>query len=177
MKTHLNLLCFLSLLFLMLLVPIEKTFCDESLIVYTSGHSLRVTTQAGQDVIRLEYVLWGPNWAWSGIDGTHRTEGNAVIGDFKGQIGRTNVPFTIQTRLTPIGKRQLKIEGEFKTSADSGLTRACLALGFDAPVRGQDRAIFTDAIGTKTIRLSPTNIKQFYGVVWRGSIVRLMVCV
>jgi len=145
-----KLLCTLFVMFFQLS---QSAVGEESLIVYTSEHSLRVTTQTGQDVIRLEYALWGPNWAWSGIGGTYRNEGNIVIGDFQGRIGRTNVPFTIQTRLTPVGKRQLKIEGEFKTSDESGLTMACLGLGFGNPVQGKDRATFTDATGMKTVNL------------------------
>ena len=140
-------------LFAMFWLLSQSAVGEESLIVYTSGHSLRITTQTGQDVIRLEYALWGPNWAWSGIDGTYRNEGNIVIGDFQGRIGSTNVPFTIQTRLTPVGKRQLKMEGEFKTPNDSGLTFVCLGLGFGNPVQGKDRATFTDATGTKTVDL------------------------
>ncbi|MCL2624576.1 MAG: hypothetical protein FWD31_13010, partial [Planctomycetaceae bacterium] len=151
MKPRLLYLCLPLLLFFML--PNKAVFAEEPLIVYTSGHALRVITADGQDVLRLEYAIWGPEWAWTGVEGSYRTEGETILGEFNGRIGRSNVPFTLHTQLTTSGKRQLRLQGEFKTSGDTGLTMACLALAFDAPLRGRDRASYTDATGTKTISI------------------------
>jgi len=150
MKTSIRLFCSLLLLsFAFKGIVIGQ----ESLIAYTTGHSLRVMTSAGQDILRIEYRLWGPNWAWTGIEGTYQPENQAAVATFGGRIGRSNVPFTFHTRLTPNGKRQLKMEGEFKTEQDSEMTMAGIGLVFDAPLRGQDRASYTDTTGTKTINI------------------------
>lgn len=125
----------------------------ESLIVYASDHNLIVTTPNGQNILRIGYHLWGPDWAWTGIEGNYRPDGQSVAASFGGKIGRTDVPFTFQTKLTPTGKRQLKMVGEFKTPQDSGLTMAGISLAFDSPLRGENRATYTDAAGTKTISI------------------------
>ena len=159
MKHCLYLLCTLLFLFA---TPNRMAFCEESLIVYTSGHTLQVTTPEGQDILRIGYRLWGPSWAWSGIDGTYRSAADsnmvaanlrAAEGDFVGRVGRSDVPFTFHTQLTANGKRRLKMEGEFKTERDSGLTMAGIGLAFDAPLRGKDRSVYTDADGTHTVNL------------------------
>jgi len=159
MKRYLNLLCTLLFLFVM---SNRTVVGEESLIVYTSGHTLQVTTAEGQDILRIGYRLWGPSWAWSGIDGTYRSAADsnmvaaalrAAEGEFAGRIGGSNVPFTFHTLLTAEGKRQLKMSGEFKTTRDSGLTMAGIGLAFDVPLRGKDRGIYTDASGTHTVNL------------------------
>jgi hypothetical protein len=110
-------------------------------------------TAAGQHVLRIEYRLWGPGWAWTGIDGNYQLEEQSAVANFAGRIGRSNVPFTFHTRLTPNGKRQLKMEGEFKTTQDSELMLAGIGLVFDTPLRGQSRGTYTDAAGTTTINI------------------------
>ena len=129
----------------------EKNFGNEPLVVYTHEHNINVITQSGQNVLRIGFRLWGPDWGWTGIQGTYQPDGQAVAGRFEGQIGRSNVPFTFHTKLTISGKRQLKMEGEFKTSEDSALTLAGIGLAFDTPLRGEDRGTYTDATGEKNI--------------------------
>ena len=150
MKTHKKLICFLLSLFLL---PVGAVFGDDSLIVYTSDHNIRVTTAGGKDVLYIGYRIWGPNWAWSGIDGTYSPEGQSAVASFNGRIGRTNAPFAFQTKLTPVGKRQLKMEGEFKTTQDSELVMAGIGLFFDSPLRGGNRGSLTDASGMKNVNI------------------------
>lgn len=153
MKTRVRAFGFLLFLLGASLLSHGAAFGDGPLIVYASEHTLNVVTPGGQGVLHIGYRLWGPGWAWTGIPGSYRPEGAAAVGTFSGQIGRSNVPFTFQTRLTASGKRQLKMEGEFKTSQDSELVMAGIGLSFDAPLRGEDRARVTDASGAKTVSL------------------------
>ena len=144
---------FLLVLFGLWLAPNGKTFGGEPLMVYTSEHTISVIAPGGQGVLRIGYRLWGPGWAWTGISGAFRPEGEGATSTFSGKIGRTDAPFTFQTTLTPTGKRQLKMEGEFKTAQDSELVLAGIGLVFDAPLHGKDRASYTDATGAKTVNL------------------------
>ena len=149
---------------LLLLLLHVKIFADEPLLVYTHEHNLNVITPEGQNILRIGYRLWGPDWAWTGIQGnyqkivggiifTERSARSAVFGQFDGQIGRSNVPFTFHTQLTTNGKRQLKMEGEFKTAEDSAVTLAGIGLVFDTPLRGENRGTYTDATGEKNINI------------------------
>jgi hypothetical protein len=144
---------FRVLLFALFLISNAKTFADEPMIMYASEHTLNVITANGQNILRIGYRLWGANWAWTGIEGTYRPEGQAAVATFNGKIGRSNAPFAFQTKLTTAGKRQLKIEGEFKTTEDSELTLAGIGLVFDTPLRGQNRASVTDSAETKTVNV------------------------
>jgi len=144
-----------SLLFLSLLLPgaTKTAVANEPLVAYTTGNSLRVMTAEGQHVLRIEYRIWGPGWAWTGIDGNYQLEEQSAVANFAGRIGRSNVPFTFHTRLTPNGKRQLKMEGEFKTEQDSELMLAGIGLVFDESLRGQELEIYDDATSTRRVNI------------------------
>lgn len=148
-----------SLFFFVILLALPVTVAhgaDEPLTVYTSGHAVKVVKPGGAGVLRVEYRLWGPEWAWTGIDGNYQPAqavGTAAAGEFYGKIGRTDVPFTFHTRLTPEGKRRLKMEGEFKTERDSGLVMARIGLVFEGPLRGEGRGTVTDDAGERAINL------------------------
>lgn len=138
------------------LLAVSPIFADGSVIVYTSGHSIKVATADGEGILRLEYRLWGPNWAWTGIDGRYaasESDENTVVGNFSGKVGGTGVPFTFQAELKSVGKRQLVWEGSFQTESDSDLHLAGIGLVFDAHIRGPGRGDVTDASGTRTIDL------------------------
>ncbi|MDR0327441.1 MAG: hypothetical protein LBI05_04000, partial [Planctomycetaceae bacterium] len=149
MKTYTRLLCFL--IFFVLFTGTRSTALgEESLIVYTTGHFLRVMTAAGQEVLRIEFRLWGPDWAWTGIEGNYQPDRQSAHAMFNGRIGRTDVPFIFHMVASIIGKRRLIMDGEFTAERDSELVLAGIGLVFGEPLRGEDRASYIDATGTKT---------------------------
>lgn len=158
MVTPFRLSAFISIIFFML--SHGGAFSAEPLTVYTADSTVKVTTAGGQSILDLGLRLWGPNWAWTGFEGRFRPEGNSAVGDFSGNIGGTNVPFTFRVKVTPQGKRRMTMEGEFKTQRDSGVHMAGLGISFGAPLQGSERGTVTDASGSRKIDL-PLGIGSF----------------
>ncbi|MCL1920982.1 MAG: hypothetical protein FWG50_07875 [Kiritimatiellaeota bacterium] len=150
MKTYLKRLAFLLGASLLASGAVAD---GEPLVVYTHEHTLSVVTPDGRDVLRVGYRLWGPEWAWTGIGGVFQPEGASARCTFNGKVGRSNAPFTFQTKLTASGKRQIKMEGAFRTEQDTGLIMAGVGVAFGAPLRGKDRATVTDTTGARTVNL------------------------
>jgi hypothetical protein len=66
--------------------------------------------------------MWGPNWAWTGLDGDTRSENGVAIGELGSRLGGTNVPVKLNFRASRTAPRTLRFEYSLQAEADTGTT-------------------------------------------------------
>jgi hypothetical protein len=89
---------------------------------YASDKAEVVLSRAGEEYLRFGWALWGPNWAWTGLDGPITAQNGVASGDLSGKMGGTQAPVKIAFRAEKTGPRTLKISYSARVEADTALT-------------------------------------------------------
>jgi hypothetical protein len=132
-----------------MIVVLAATAAGQNLQVFTSQQTLRVATSGGAAVLEIQPVVWGPEWAWTGVGGSFSPADGGAHGAFKGRMGGTQVPFTLDISLKPTGARTLEITAQLATESETALTMAVLAVSAGEALRGPGRVSIIDSTGQR----------------------------
>jgi hypothetical protein len=122
--------------------------------IVTDNGVIALSDDAGP-VLEISPVLWGPRWAWTFLSGKIANDQGAAVGQFKGVIGGTDAPFSLDLRVERVAPRQLRVTAGFAAERDSDLTLACLALTPGARFHGAAACALTTANGGQSTRPVP----------------------
>ena len=89
----------------------------------------------GKDHLSLGLAAWGPNWAWTGIDGRVTGEGAASVGKLRARIGRTAVRIGFHAESPKPDRLQLNYQVE--SDKGVGLTYIIVAVEPGAAFQGR----------------------------------------
>jgi lysophospholipase L1-like esterase len=89
---------------------------------YANNGAEVVMSRAGQEYLRFGWALWGPNWAWTGLEGQTTAQNGVSSGEMSGKLGGTQAPVKIAFRARKTGPRSLQIEYSTRVETDSPLT-------------------------------------------------------
>ncbi len=92
-----------------------------SVTVYPDGNIIKVVKD-GQDVFRINPGFWGPNWAWTGVKGEFKAEGNKSVLDYDGKINKSDLTYNMKI-VAALEGNTLNIDYTItpKTPGESGL--------------------------------------------------------
>ncbi len=89
--------------------------------VYPDGNMIKVVKD-GQDVFRINPGFWGPNWAWTGVKGTFKAEGDKSVLNYDGKINKSDLTYNMKI-VAALEGNTLNLDYTItpKTSGESGL--------------------------------------------------------
>ena len=89
---------------------------------YANDKAEVVLSRGGEEYLRFNWALWGPNWAWTGLDGPVKAQNGVSSGELSGKLGGTQAPVSIRFRAEKTGPRTLTIRYSARVEVDSPLT-------------------------------------------------------
>jgi len=89
---------------------------------YANDKAGVVISREGSEYLHFNWVLWGPNWAWTGLNGETKASNGVSTGELTGKLSGTQTPVKIGFRAEKIGPRTLKITYSTSVENDSPLT-------------------------------------------------------
>ncbi|MBI5387915.1 MAG: beta-galactosidase [Verrucomicrobia bacterium] len=87
---------------------------------HSSGKADIAVSHGGADYFRFGTAAWGPNWAWTGVQGQTASENGATIGTLNATVGGT--PLRLSFRAGRIVSNRLELNYELKAEKDADLT-------------------------------------------------------
>jgi len=137
---------------LLVALPVNVTAGAEPQTPFTSffgGDQGRVVvSRQGQDYLRLGVVAWGPNWGYTGLSGTAKSENGVTIGTLKAKVRGTGVPIQVDYRVANPQPKRLEFEYQLRAEADTGLTIIIVELAPGKMFMGRD--VIVHAEGRQT---------------------------
>lgn len=89
-------------------------------LAYSAGEANVAISHAGDEYFRFGAAAWGPNWAWTGIQGTLQSEAGAAVGSLKATIQGTTL--RLGFRAERIAPNRLQLLYDLKAEKDAALT-------------------------------------------------------
>lgn len=74
----------------------------------------------GADYFRFGTAVWGPNWAWTGVQGNTRSENGTIVGTLSASVGAA--PLRLSFRAARTAPNRLELSYELKAEKDAALT-------------------------------------------------------
>ncbi len=119
---------------------------------YANNQAEVVLSREGKEYLRFGWMLWGPGWAWTGLEGQTIARDGVATGEMKGKLGGTQAPVAIAFRAEKTGPRTLKITYSAHVETDSPLTM--IAVGFNpGEAFNGSEAQATTAAGARTVKV------------------------
>lgn len=113
---------------------------------FSAGRAEVVVTRDGEDCLKFGVIAWGPNWAWTGLDGAVKSEAGAAVGELSGKLGGTGVRVRLRFRVSRPDPRRLEFRYQLQAEQPTDLTSIVVELapgkkfeGRDAIARSQGR--------------------------------------
>ncbi|RYG65244.1 hypothetical protein EON80_17715, partial [bacterium] len=119
---------------------------------YANDRAGVVISRGSSEYLHFDWTVWGPNWAWTGLEGQTTAKNGVSSGELTGKLGGTDVGAKIAFRAERVGPRSLKITYSGSIERDSALTMMIAAFDTGAAFQGRDVEVTTEA-GVKTIKL------------------------
>lgn len=117
----------------MLLTAAALSAAPRAFTTFSPGEATIVISRNGADHLRFGTAAWGPNWAWTGIEGQVRSEGGAAVGTLTAKIGGSALRLGFRAART--APNQIELDYELQTQKDTDLTLFVVELlpgkGFD----------------------------------------------
>ena len=89
-------------------------------VSYLPGGPEVVVSHDGEDYLRFGAAVWGPNWAWAGIEGNTRSENSVAAGTLTSKF--RDATLRLGFRAAHPAPNQLELDYELKAEADAALT-------------------------------------------------------
>jgi hypothetical protein len=121
----------------------------EAFTAYSAGHGSVVISRGSEDHLRLNVIAWGPKWAWTGLDGTTRSEQGAAVAALSAKMGGTGVPFRVAFRGRRTAPQQLQFQYAAQAEADTELTYVVVELAPGRTFHGRDAIVESGGQTTK----------------------------
>lgn len=93
-----------------------------SVTAYANERAEVVLSRGGSEYLRFGWVVWGPGWTWTGLDGATKADNGVSTGTLKGKLAGTETPAEIAFRAEKVGPRTLKITYTGQVENDTPLT-------------------------------------------------------
>jgi len=103
----------------------------------------------GQAWIDLQFVAWGPNWGWMGLEGKTAEDNSAALMTTRGKVAG-GAELTLTARTSKVGPRQLKMDLELRTTKDTEVTLVVAELRLDGA--GFDKGRIDATLADKSSR-------------------------
>jgi hypothetical protein len=87
---------------------------------HSSGKADVVISHDGADYFRFTTAVWGPNWAWTGVEGATRSENGATVGTLNATVSGT--PLRLEFRAARPAPNRLELNYELTADKDADLT-------------------------------------------------------
>jgi hypothetical protein len=123
----------------------------QPIIAFSAGKADVVVSRDGADYLRLGIAAWGPNWAWTGLDGQTRSEQGATAGTLTAKLGGTGVPVRLDFRAARPTANRLVFEYDLQAERDTALTLIAVDLSPGKTFEGRDVAVFAEG-GQSAVR-------------------------
>ncbi|MEE8451962.1 MAG: hypothetical protein V3R99_08605, partial [Thermoguttaceae bacterium] len=120
------------LLIALILMNVGSAWAEGNLVVLPENHSTLVVLRDGQPYLELNFVGWGPNWAWMGFRGEVQEKGDATTLVGRANAGSSGAEITLTVDVEQTGPRQLSLQTDLRTSKDTELTFIVAELGMSA---------------------------------------------
>ena len=91
-------------------------------MAFAAGKADVIVSDRGEDYLRLGVIAWGPDWAWTGLQGNTESRQGATVGSLGAKMGGTGVPFRVTFRAASPQDRRLTFDYELEAEADTALT-------------------------------------------------------
>lgn len=87
---------------------------------HSSGQAAVVISHDGADYFRFGTAVWGPNWAWTGVQGKAQSENGTTVATLNSTVGGT--PLRLGFRAARTAADRLELSYELKAEKDADLT-------------------------------------------------------
>lgn len=130
-----------------------------AIIAFPESESRLSLLADGQAWIDLQFVAWGPNWGWMGLDGKATEDSGAAVMNVGGKVNQGGAKLSLSARTAKTGPRQLKMDLELKSDKDTEVTLVVAELRLDGPGFGKGRIGATMADQSKKVTDLPLERK------------------
>jgi hypothetical protein len=146
--------CKWSLLTVLLMAVPACTRAAEppAFMAYSAGKADVIVSADGENHLSFGWAMWGPNWAWTGLEGKTRSENGVTIGELGARMGGTDVPIRLDFRASRVGQRTLKMEYSVQAEADTGITMMVAQISPGKTFDGQETKVVANG-RNKTIKI------------------------
>ena len=117
---------------------------SEGVVGYATSQGAINLSDAQGNLVDLAPGAWGPNWAWTGIEGTSVNDKGITKAQLGGKLGGTGVPFRLDLHAGRSAARTVKVSVGLKADQDTALTLVILGLTPGQRFQGEGRCIVTD---------------------------------
>jgi hypothetical protein len=121
-------------------------------MAYSAGKADVVIASGGEDYLSFGWAMWGPNWAWTGLDGDTRSENGIAVGELGSKLGGTNVPIKLNFRASRTAPRTLRFEYSVQAESDTGTTMMVATINPSQSFEGREAKV-TAAGQLKPVRV------------------------
>jgi hypothetical protein len=108
---------------------------------YLAGQANVIVTRDGTDYLRFGLMVWGPKWAWTGVEGSTKNEQGAAVGTLTGKFRGTDAPFRLDFRAARTDFKTLQFQYALQAEADTDLTLVVVELAPGKTFEGRDVAV------------------------------------
>lgn len=105
---------------------------------YAASDTEFVVSHQGEEYLHLGLVAWGPGWAWTGLEGTVRSERGVAAAIYRGTLAGRGTPFQIKVRADRPQDDHLRFEYELTAEAATELTAIVVTLTPGGTFHGRD---------------------------------------
>jgi hypothetical protein len=105
---------------------------------FSAGGANVVISRDGKDYLRFGMAAWGPNWAWTGLDGTAASRQGATVARLAARMGGTGVPFHVEFRAASPRPARLQLDYRIEAESDTALTYVVVELAPGKVFSGRD---------------------------------------
>ena len=120
-------------------------------IAHSAGQADTVVSHGGADYFRFGTAVWGPNWAWTGVQGKTQSEQGAVVGTLSAIVGGTTLRLSFRAART--APNRLELTYELKAEKDADLTLFVVEMAPGEAFNG--REVLVESQGKQTPVRSP----------------------
>lgn len=105
-----------------------------------------VVSRGGADYLRFGTAVWGPNWAWTDVQGKTQNDNGAAAGVLASRVGGT--PLRLSFRAERTAPNRLELSYELKAEKDAELTLFVVEVAPGAVFNGRD--VIVESQGKQT---------------------------
>ena len=113
---------------------------------HSAGKADVAISHDGDDYFRFGTAVWGPNWAWTGVQGKTQSEDGATVGTLNATVG--GAPLRLGFRAARTAPNRLTLNYELKAEKDADLTLFIVELTPGKVFEGRD--VMVESQGKQT---------------------------
>lgn len=110
------------------------------LVLFTRRNELVLQATDGTQVLKLTPIIWGPNWGWTGIQGSFSAEGDSATASLVATVAPERVPVRFDVRVSQRSPREYSVRVVTTAERDVPITLATLAVEAGRVLHGSGRA-------------------------------------